>query len=968
MRVIKINRVFNYFMKKYIVFTMVFVLLAFIFSSAIVNASDVTRYNLTYTAGANGSITGATSQTIDSGSDGTAVTAVPDSGYTFVDWNDGSTANPRTDTNVLNDISVTANFTENPTVTPTSPATDCIPTNTPSITVTSPNGGEVYTVGQQITVKWNSCNVSGINSISLIQKNSGGGFSQVGIPEVFTGNQNSGSTVFTISSNIIPNNNYKISIWANVVNNFQAAGQSDNLFTINAPTPTSSITVTSPNGGEEWTEYNQITDTLSAHDASYNHDITWSGSPDYTDDTIVQAYLEKYTDGQYQTIGRIPPFSVGSIWWVTGLVSKTDCDLNYPSNLPNNCFNTSNMFIVPPGQYYVRLVDTQTNTWDRSDAPFTINPTIPVLDTTPRIMYWYGKVNQYTDSLGNWLSDPDGVSGAGNFAQWGKEGYGDRKLEYCQKWYPDTVSTEDYQLETITTWHDRGNVNNYTSTRMSTQCVQKTTPISTYVSTLPVDYTQVQSTSAMIRGQITNNGQENIDGIFNNGAKAWFEYGTDPTLITSTRFNQNSGINFEGFFNGFLTNILQPNTTYYYKACASGSVMDAKIFCGNIVSFTTSNSAPIGTCTPTSDPSITITSPNGGELFTAGQQIPVTWTSCNYTNQNISIRISLPNINNMGYGIGVFPNNGHAIITLPTPAVWLQTVSQNPPFPMPLGLYYKITVESQIAGNYFEDSSDNLFTINGSTLTNNFPDGCTSNSGWSLTTGAPCSSGTKLISYWSGKVNQHTEVSFNPTSIDVWVTDPDGISGANIDMLTYCKKWWPNTTSVIPFQNQTLTTWQDHGNVNDYTSTRMAYQCVQGTTPLYAPVNGSGSGGAVSQPNVIAPVVTPVVTSIPTAIPNTNIKPFFSSSVSFSHVLHYGQNGSEIKQLQQILAQKGYLPATAPNGHFGNQTKKAVIALQIAHKLNPIDGIVGPKTSVLLSNIQDIPSTTSTTVVPTPKQ
>jgi hypothetical protein len=42
--------------------------------------------------------------------DGTAVTAVPDTGYSFVDWSDASTQNPRTDLGVTGDITVTANF------------------------------------------------------------------------------------------------------------------------------------------------------------------------------------------------------------------------------------------------------------------------------------------------------------------------------------------------------------------------------------------------------------------------------------------------------------------------------------------------------------------------------------------------------------------------------------------------------------------------------------------------------------------------------------------------------------------------------------------------------------------------------------------------------------------------------------------------------------------------------------------
>ena len=68
-------------------------------------------YSFDYTAGANGSLTGTTTQMVNHGSDGTAVTAVPDAGYSFVDWSDSSTANPRTDLNAADDISVTANFT-----------------------------------------------------------------------------------------------------------------------------------------------------------------------------------------------------------------------------------------------------------------------------------------------------------------------------------------------------------------------------------------------------------------------------------------------------------------------------------------------------------------------------------------------------------------------------------------------------------------------------------------------------------------------------------------------------------------------------------------------------------------------------------------------------------------------------------------------------------------------------------------
>ncbi|MCP4116048.1 MAG: choice-of-anchor D domain-containing protein, partial [Desulfobacteraceae bacterium] len=67
-------------------------------------------YTLSYTAGQNGSVTGSTEQSVESGAAGTPVTAVPDDKYLFVSWSDGSTDNPRTDTNVMSDISVSASF------------------------------------------------------------------------------------------------------------------------------------------------------------------------------------------------------------------------------------------------------------------------------------------------------------------------------------------------------------------------------------------------------------------------------------------------------------------------------------------------------------------------------------------------------------------------------------------------------------------------------------------------------------------------------------------------------------------------------------------------------------------------------------------------------------------------------------------------------------------------------------------
>jgi hypothetical protein len=72
------------------------------------------EYVLTYTALTGGSIVGTSPQIVAEGEDGTAVTPVPNLGYSFVQWSDGSTDSPRSDLNVMADITVQAEFVADP--------------------------------------------------------------------------------------------------------------------------------------------------------------------------------------------------------------------------------------------------------------------------------------------------------------------------------------------------------------------------------------------------------------------------------------------------------------------------------------------------------------------------------------------------------------------------------------------------------------------------------------------------------------------------------------------------------------------------------------------------------------------------------------------------------------------------------------------------------------------------------------
>jgi uncharacterized repeat protein (TIGR01451 family) len=76
--------------------------------------ATVAVHTVTFVAGAHGSLTGTVSQMVAHGSDCTAVTAVPDVGYQFVNWSGtggfGSTSNPLIINRVTSNLTITANF------------------------------------------------------------------------------------------------------------------------------------------------------------------------------------------------------------------------------------------------------------------------------------------------------------------------------------------------------------------------------------------------------------------------------------------------------------------------------------------------------------------------------------------------------------------------------------------------------------------------------------------------------------------------------------------------------------------------------------------------------------------------------------------------------------------------------------------------------------------------------------------
>ncbi|NLO31957.1 MAG: hypothetical protein GX117_01185 [Candidatus Hydrogenedentes bacterium] len=71
------------------------------------------KYELDYSAGLYGHISGSAQQQVEHGNDGEAVFAEADVGFHFASWSDGNTENPRQDLDVTRSLSVTAIFVGN---------------------------------------------------------------------------------------------------------------------------------------------------------------------------------------------------------------------------------------------------------------------------------------------------------------------------------------------------------------------------------------------------------------------------------------------------------------------------------------------------------------------------------------------------------------------------------------------------------------------------------------------------------------------------------------------------------------------------------------------------------------------------------------------------------------------------------------------------------------------------------------
>jgi len=221
----------------------------------------------------------------------------------------------------------------------------------PTLTITVPNGGEIWDVGVDYNITWESSGA--VSSVRI-------GYSKDNfmddVHEIVASTPNDGVFEWQIPND--PSDTVKIGI---VDTNYTSIYDvSDENFTIKAEKPT--ITVTKPNGGEEWR-------------VNSNHDITWTNT-----DIIDFVKIEYSKDDFVSDIHEI--------------VASTENDGVFEWHIPNDPSETAR----------VRITDTSDITVnDTSDEDFTIEVK-PIKVITPN-----GGEILYVDDFYNitWEADID---------------------------------------------------------------------------------------------------------------------------------------------------------------------------------------------------------------------------------------------------------------------------------------------------------------------------------------------------------------------------------------------------------------------------------------------------------------------------------------------------------------------------------------------------------------------------------
>jgi len=216
-------------------------------------------------------------------------------------------------------------------------------TPTPTITVTSPNGGEYWQSGSNQEIKWVSENIQNVK----IEFTSDGGANWSTI--VNSTITNSGSYTWL---NIPNMHSLQCKIKITDVKYGSPTDQSDNNFTI-SNLVTKSIKVLSPNGGENW-------------EAGTKQNITWSSS------SINKVKVELTTDkGSRWTVLADSTIGGAFEWNISETLNSTQCQIRLSDASDSNVNDVSDATFTISPRKWITVTGPQTRIY-KSSEPITI--------------------------------------------------------------------------------------------------------------------------------------------------------------------------------------------------------------------------------------------------------------------------------------------------------------------------------------------------------------------------------------------------------------------------------------------------------------------------------------------------------------------------------------------------------------------------------------------------------------------
>jgi hypothetical protein len=475
---------------------------------------------------------------------------------------------------------------------------------TPSITFVSPLGGETYHAGQQVPIKWKSCNVQNVTFSWAVGGHDLGHIIESTVPAAYT------TYYWTVpNSNIIDqygHSNYKLMIESLSP---QVSVISNTFNIIDEPTPaacsvgTPSVQVLSPNGNELYQAGQQVrvkwnscnigeSVPVSVSLVSYKSETQWSDALPLT--TVTNNY------GDAGVLVTLPPSVV-----------ITD---GSPFGGPYIVFNYGNQKVnMPAGKYFkISVVASNTNTGgsiqgtDQSDALFSIGVTQFSLPNA--------KVT---------VTSPNGG----------------------QTYHPG----QDMDV----TWTSQG----LPSTATVIVNIEKK------------NGTGVRFITAPTKTQLLSSGHAVVTIPTDAGIGS--DYRVRVTAVAPGLIN-------EVFDESDATFVISPGST---TSCSASGI-----------------------------PSIKVLSPNGGEVFTPGQEFTPTWTTCNIPGGDkivavVTVYDSRGNgAESIGYGQVA---DGSVHLKLPSGSDYSK------------GTIYKLLLRwlNPATNNYVDDYSDTYFTIGSRTIT-----------------------------------------------------------------------------------------------------------------------------------------------------------------------------------------------------------------------------------------------------------